>query len=86
MKMKNHKHINLFEILGNEGEFGLINYLKSSDDENLKILAYQYSVNPSIKDREGIIKGVLSKVERTMNIGWVFRDSGSEMELVKLYK
>lgn len=86
MKMKNHKHINLFEILGNEGEFGLINYLKSSDDEHLKILAYQYSVNPSIKDREGIIKGVLSKVERTMNIGWVFRASGNKMELVKLYK
>lgn len=86
MKMKNYKHINLFEILGNEGTFGLINYLKSSDDEHLKILAYQYSVNSGVKDREGIIKGILSKVERTMNIGWVFSNNRNKMELVKLYK
>ena len=86
MKMKNYKHINLFAILGDEGAYGLINYLKSSDDKTLKILAYQYSVNPSVKDKEGIIKGVLSKVERTMNIGYVFTDSKSKLELVKLYK
>lgn len=80
------KHIDLFAILGNEGGYGLINYLQSRTDKELKILANQYSVEKSVKAKDEIIKGILFTVERTMNIGYVFTKNQLKLNLVDLYK
>lgn len=80
------KHINLFSILGDKGAHGLINYLESRTDKELKILANQYSVEKSTEGKNEIIKGILFTVERTMNIGYVFTKNKSKLNLVDLYK
>lgn len=80
------KYINLFEILDNKGAFGLIEYLKSRSDAELKVLANQYSIRRSIKAKDDIIIGILSKLEKTLNKGYVFTINKHKYDLASLYK
>ena len=82
--MKNY--INLFETLGNDGAYGLIQYLKERNDKDLRILANQYSVKRNITNKDEIIKAILYTMEKTLNIGYVFTESKRRTELVKLYR
>lgn len=78
-------YINLFDVLLEKGDLGLVEYLKNSSEEDLKSISRYYSVPRKIKDRDKIIIEVLGVLERTLNIGYVFDDS-KKTELVKLYK
>lgn len=79
------KYINLFKILGDSGREGLFNYLKNVDDDTLKILKNQYSIERKYKERDDIIQNILLVLERTLNIGHVFNDKG-KVELARFYK
>lgn len=79
------KRINLFEVMLEKGNLGLIDYLENTTEEELKLISREYSVPKKIKDKSEIIVEVLGVLERTLNIGYVFDDS-KKVELVKLYK
>lgn len=79
------KRINLFEVMLEKGDLGLIDYLENTTEEELKLISREYSVPKKIKDKSEIIVEVLGVLERTLNIGYVFDDS-KKVELVKLYK
>lgn len=79
------QYINLFAILGDKGNLGLVDYLKATDDDTLKKLSSYYLSTSKVKNRDETIKNILGLIERTMNIGWVFDDS-EKISLVSLYK
>lgn len=80
------KQVNLFEILGERGEYGLIQYLKQATETEVKSIRRQYVFKKGVTDRDEIIREALKTMEKSLNIGYVFRENQTQYRLVALYK
>ena len=80
------RKINLFEILCERGDLGLVQYLKEVGDDDLQYLKREYVTNKKMTDRKQITIEILRKMEKTLNTGYVFNDDLPMHYLVDLYE